>query len=273
MAISWVPKAPQEIDTRRHEFAALLDAGETATAYDATVAIGTVVINQSTFPATATSGYVDYLLAGGEGGETNLINVKIQTSAGRKLEESILLGIRPADTFGSAASPDLFPGYGDDISFGLWLASMGYTLPSDSPGPAVLRARGSAYLDSLYEEMWSGQRTDGVNQANGWPRTGASLNCTIAIADDVIPLAVVNASYRAAWLEASSPGILFGSAVTPGERVRREKVDGAVEVEYFDDGKSATGAAVSFVDPAIDGALRQFICDQSGGAFMWSLGS
>lgn len=162
--------------------------------------------------------------------------------------------------------------YGDDAGFTSWLAEQGYTLPASSPTPAVLRARGSGYVDG-YEAFWTGYRTAGVMQELGWPRAGAALNCIIAIADDVIPPAVVNASYRAAWLEASTPGILSGSATGPGQRVRREKVEGAVEVEYFDDGKSSAGAAVGFVDAAIDGALRQFICEQVGGAFLWSLGS
>jgi len=162
--------------------------------------------------------------------------------------------------------------YGTDDGFVSWLAEQGYELPATSPAPAVLRARGSGYVDS-YEAYWAGQRLAGVMQELAWPRLGAFLNCTVPVPDDLVPPAVVNASYRAAWLEASSPGILFGATVTPGQRVRREKVDGAVEVEYFDDGKSATGAAVGFVDAAIDGALRQFICDQAGSAFMWSLGS
>lgn len=162
--------------------------------------------------------------------------------------------------------------YGDDPGFAEWLAEQGYTLPSGSPTPAVLRARGSAYVDT-YEAFWSGSRTGGVVQELGWPRTGASINCRIAIPSDVIPPAVIAASYRAAWLEAVTPGVLAGPIVTPGGRVRSEKIDGAVEVSYFDDGKSSAGGATGFIDATIDGALRAFICDQKDGAFMWVLGS
>ena len=162
--------------------------------------------------------------------------------------------------------------YGTDGGLETWLCEQGYSLAADAPSSAALRARGSRYVDS-YEAFWTGYRTGGVMQELGWPRTGATLNCTIAIPDDVIPPAVVNAAYRAAWLEAVTPGILFGSATAPGSRVKREKVEGAVEVEYFDDGKSTVGGAVSFIDAGIDGALRAFICDQTGAAFLWTLGS
>lgn len=162
--------------------------------------------------------------------------------------------------------------YGTDQGLTDWLAAQGYELPDTAPSPAVLRARGSAYVDG-YEAHWTGHRAGGVVQELGWPRTGATLKCTVAIPDDVIPPAVVNASYRAAWLDAETPGILTGTAPGPGQRVKRERVEGAVEVEYFDDGKSSAGAAVSFIDAAIDGAMRQFICDATGAAFLWTLGS
>jgi hypothetical protein len=162
--------------------------------------------------------------------------------------------------------------YGDDSGFAAWLATMGHTLPADAPDPAVLRARGSAYLDGTYEGSWTGQRAGGVMQADGWPRTGAKLGCTVAIADDVIPLAVVNASYRAAWLAASAPGAL-SPAPTAGPRVKRQKVD-VIEREFFDDGKAEAGSAGGFIDPEIDGAMRAFICDgQPSGFFFASVGT
>lgn len=162
--------------------------------------------------------------------------------------------------------------YGTDAGLEAWLAANGYALPDTAPSLAVLRARGSAYVDG-YEVRWTGYRTAGVMQELAWPRTGASLNCVHAIPADVIPPAVVSAGYRAAWLEAETPGVLAGAAAPIGTRVKREKVEGAVEVEYFDDGKAALGSGPAFVDSIIDGALRQFVCDATGEAFMWSLGS
>lgn len=160
--------------------------------------------------------------------------------------------------------------YGTDQGFTDWLAEQGYTLADDAPAPAVLRARGSAYVDG-YERYWTGQRTGGVMQELGWPRAGATINCATAIPDDVIPPAVVNGAYRAAWLEAETPGILIGSAGTAGARVKRQKVD-VIEREFFDDGKAEVGSGPSFIDSQIDGLLGQFICDAKDGAFMWTLG-
>lgn len=160
--------------------------------------------------------------------------------------------------------------YGTDDGFNDWLAEQGYVLPVTAPAPAVLRARGSTYVDG-YERYWTGQRTGGVMQELGWPRTGATINCTVPIADDVIPPAVVTASYRAAWLDASTPGILTGSTVTAGARVKRQKVD-VIEREFFDDGKAEIGGGPSFIDSQIDGLLGQFICDANDGAFLWTLG-
>ncbi len=163
--------------------------------------------------------------------------------------------------------------YGDDAGFSAWLASMGYVLPVGAPAAAVLRARGSVYIDATYEPLWTGTRTDPLNQDNAWPRTGATINCTIAIPDDMIPNAVINASYRAAWIEASNPGALSG-VVTIGGRVKREKVD-VIEAEYFDDGKGVAGeTGAAFVDPMIDGWLRAFICDLGDNLLLFeSIGS
>ncbi len=161
--------------------------------------------------------------------------------------------------------------YGTDDGLTAWLAQQGYALPADAPPPAVLRARASTYVDS-YEQYWTGHRSDGVAQENAWPRTGATLNCVTAVPSDVTPIAIVTATYRAAWLEASNPGVLAGPQIAPGSRVKRQKVD-VIEREFFDDGKHAVGSGPAFVDSLIDGLLGQFICDQKNAPFVWSLGS
>lgn len=162
--------------------------------------------------------------------------------------------------------------YGDDTGFQAWLDTFGYTLPVGAPSLAVLRARGSAYVDALYGAIWSGVPTDPLAQDNAWPRIGATINCTTVIADNIIPLPVVLASYRAAYLEAVTPGILSGGA-TGGPRVKRQKVD-VIEREFFDDGAATIGNAGGFVDPSIDGAMKQFICvDDGAGFFFESIGS
>ena len=163
--------------------------------------------------------------------------------------------------------------YGDDSGFTAYLAQMGYVLPDGAPTPAVLRARGSAYLDATYEPLWTGDRTGGFMQEDGWPRTGAKLNCRAGlIPDEAIPPAVVTASYRAAWIEASAPGSLSAS-MTAGQRVAREKVD-VIEVAYHDDGAKGAGqGGVAFIDAEIDGAMRAFICEAGeSGLGLWAIG-
>lgn len=158
--------------------------------------------------------------------------------------------------------------YGDDAGFQAWLTANGYTLPGTAPALAVLRNRGSTWLDATYEPLWTGVRTDPLVQENAWPRTGATINCALAIPSDVIPNAVVVASYRAAYLEGVTDGVLTGP-IQSGPRTKREKVD-VIEVEYIDDGAIIAGGAAGFVDPTIDGAMRQFICDDGDGKFFFA---
>lgn len=161
--------------------------------------------------------------------------------------------------------------YGTDDGFTDWLAENGYVLPSGAPSANVLRTRGSTYVDG-YEAFWTGYRTGGVMQDRAWPRTGATLNCTISVPADVIPPAVITATYRAAWLEGATPGVLAGSSATPGARVKRQKVD-TIEREFFDDGARSVGGGPSFIDSQIDGLLGQFICDLKDAPFVLTLGS
>lgn len=162
--------------------------------------------------------------------------------------------------------------YGDDAGFSAWLSQYGYSLPSGAPSAAVLRARGSNYIDAAYEALWTGQRTDGVTQENGWPRTGAKLNCTVAIASDAIPATVVQASYRAAYLDAVTPGALSAS-FSSGQRVKRQKVD-VIEREFYDDGGATAGSGQGgFVDAEIDGMMRPFICNRAEKFMFQSVGS
>lgn len=163
--------------------------------------------------------------------------------------------------------------YGTDQGFQDWLDANGYTLPITAPTPAVLRLRGSTYLDATYEPLWTGTRVD-YDQDDGWPRHGAVIDCSKPIPDDVTPKSVVNAAYRAAFLEGTTAGILGGTAIKVGERVKRKKVD-VIEKEFFDDGLTTAGSGGgAFVDPSIDGAMRSFICATSDGlgAFIYSVG-
>lgn len=161
--------------------------------------------------------------------------------------------------------------YGTDVGFEDWLESMGFELPADAPDVAILRARGSAYLDGVYESLWCGHRVDGAMQELGWPRIGAFMNCITPIPADAIPPAVINAAYRAGWLIANNASA-FDVTSTTGQRVSKEKVD-VLEVGYFDDGPTEIGGGkVAALDGAIDGSMSAFVCEDEGMYGIWSVG-
>jgi hypothetical protein len=128
-------------------------------------------------------------------------------------------------------------GYGDDTAFAAFLAANGYTLPAGAPTSAVLRQRGSDYLDGLYNApvdpklpRFIGSPADPFAQERAWPRTGAQAY-GVSIATSTIPTAIITASYFAAWHEASNLGSL-NAAGSVSAMVRRAKVD-VIETEYF----------------------------------------
>lgn len=153
-------------------------------------------------------------------------------------------------------------GYGDDSGFNTWLTENGYTLSVGAPTAAVLRNRGAGYIDGVYGARFSGIPTGGFAQERAWPRTGAYAYGQ-PIGDSIIPDAVIKASYAAAWQEASSPGSLsvVGSAATA---VKREKVDGAVEVEYQANSGSWTAESLRLVLTSVEGLLQPFLTSAVG---------
>ena len=146
-------------------------------------------------------------------------------------------------------------GYGTNEGFTAYATAAGYTVPAGDIGAA--RQRGSTYIDGTYGDRFSGVPTGGVEQERAWPRTGATAYGS-ALASDIIPLRVVNTSYEAALLELQSPGSL--SAVVSGSSlVKREKVEGAVEVEYAVSDKTDLATAARPVVTVIDGLLAPLL--------------
>lgn len=153
-------------------------------------------------------------------------------------------------------------GYGEDADFDAWVAENGFTVPETAPAVAVLRQRGSAYLDGTYEAKFPGHRTEGLTQERAWPRTGAEAYRS-AIPSDMVPLAVEHASYHAALYEAQNPGAL-AVAVTASQAVKREKV-GSIEVEYFEGKDGALFSATPMLS-AVEGLLAPFFARPEVGA-------
>lgn len=150
-------------------------------------------------------------------------------------------------------------GYGSDEAFTAWAAANGYTVP-ESPSVAVLRQRGSAYLDALYgakmnAPRFSGQPTGGFAQERAWPRTGAEAY-GVAIPSDEVPAAIEQASYFAGWHEANNPGSLQVAA-TAARSVKRKKID-VIETEFFEgSGDAVADATVRLA--AVEGLVAPFL--------------
>lgn len=161
-------------------------------------------------------------------------------------------------------------GYGGDSEFNNWLTENGYALPVDAPSPAVLRNRGSQYIDAVYGSRFLGSVVD-AEQERQWPREGAIVNGKL-IPSNVVPVAVIHASYYAALQEANEPGSLsvVGSAASA---VTAEKV-GQIEVRYANAQSDGTASAITPLISIVDGMLAPFLRDDSLQCFgIWSVGS
>lgn len=145
-------------------------------------------------------------------------------------------------------------GYGEDNGFTAWLADNGLTMPEGALAVAVLRQRGSSYIDGLYGPKFSGQPTGGLAQERAWPRTGAEAFGQ-SIPTDTIPNAVIQASYAAAYQEAIRPGSL-SVAVTAAGTLKRKKI-GPLEKEYFEGSGDVVADGILKLS-AVEGLLAPF---------------
>ncbi|MGN6146898.1 MAG: DnaT-like ssDNA-binding protein [Mesorhizobium sp.] len=155
-------------------------------------------------------------------------------------------------------------GYGTDEAFATWMTENGYSLSEDTPDAAVLRQRGSSYIDATYGPRFTGVPAD-PTQDREWPRTGAYIFGT-ALADSVIPNRVVEASYRAAYIAATNPGAL-SVVIDPNRMVKRQKVD-TIEREFFEPGAGVKGVLTASVSSDIEGLLAPLLTPVSGPAIM-----
>lgn len=150
-------------------------------------------------------------------------------------------------------------GYGSDAEFQAYAEARDKYDPALAQGTlAGARQRGSDYLDAMYEDRFPGNPTGGADQERAWPRTGATDRYGNAIGPGVVPQRIVNASYEAALIEIVSPGAL--SAVVSGTSlVKRERVEGAVEVEYAVSENTVLATAIRPVASAIEGMLTPLL--------------
>lgn len=153
-------------------------------------------------------------------------------------------------------------GYGDDQGFADWLAAQGLTLPTGA-NPATLRAAGSAYVDAAYGYMLTcSRRTGGWAQELEFPRTGHYVNGQL-LPSDLVPQSWIYASYRAAYLNAITPG--WSTNAVDGSRLTKtEKVD-VISREFFAPGDAYISdvAPGMPVDSIINGMVLPFLCSKA----------
>lgn len=157
--------------------------------------------------------------------------------------------------------------YGTEQGFSDWLSAQGLTLPPDAPAPAVLLQVGSSYVDAAYGyRLTCSRKTGGWEQELEWPRTGHYVNGQL-VPSDLIPQPWIYASYRAAYLNAVTPG-WSTDQVTPGRITKRERVD-VIEREFFTAEQAGGGgdAAPGFPsDAVINGMVLPWLCSQGRSA-------
>lgn len=153
-------------------------------------------------------------------------------------------------------------GYGTRADFTTYAETAGYVFPdgtTDAQKDAAMQ-RGSLVIDR-YEPKFSGRRTGGFAQERAWPRTGATTYYGEAIPPDTVPVAIVNASYEAAFLELTNPGSL-SPVVTGNAAVKSEKV-GQIQVEYAASSSTSVADMIAMATPVvtvIEGLLWPFLC-------------
>lgn len=154
-----------------------------------------------------------------------------------------------------------------------WLTDQGYSLPSTVP-PEQLLQRGTNYIKAVYGSQFCGVPTGGVAQVDPWPRTGAKYY-GVEIPSDLVPPDVEQAVYRAAFLEATLPNGLT-LTLEAGKRIKRQKVEGAVEREFFDDASLIENGSGLFIqDGQIKGLLEPYLCKDTGDQYLqglWTIG-
>ena len=145
---------------------------------------------------------------------------------------------------------------------GLVFVITGGTNEADAESAA---RRATVWLDGAYRGRFTGRRTNGRKQALEWPRVNAhDQQCPPDyIESDEIPQEIVDACCEAAIREKAAPGALSPD-VTPGTIAKRERVEGAVEVEYVRAGGVVDQRPVATV---IDDILGSLLGARSSGLF------
>jgi hypothetical protein len=158
-----------------------------------------------------------------------------------------------ANSYGSLADANTYlAGYGR----GDWVDG------DDELKEPALR-RGTTYIDGHYGTMFPGTRTHGREQALAWPRKNAKDVELNPIAEDSIPIEIINATFEAAYREFVAPYSL--SPDYSSSRVQKRVSVGPISVEY--ETPESSGVGVVPVSTTIDDILSSlFTVTGSGGS-------
>ena len=135
-------------------------------------------------------------------------------------------------------------------------ARFGLTLPVDDTEAEAALRNGAVYI-GLQEPMMCGSRVSPLQELS-FPRHGVTLY-GYPVAADSIPAQVIRAQVIAAVEYGKGTDV---RASTDGRATSVERVEGAVTVQYFNNG--ATGAT-TVITAAID-ALRPLLCGLNNGS-------
>lgn len=134
----------------------------------------------------------------------------------------------------------------------------------DGPGTAAAIAaaeaaarRATAWIDGTYGPRFIGAPV-AASQALEWPRSDAAYRGE-DLPTDTIPRQIVESMCEAAIRELAEPGIMSPD-MDRGGRVKRERVEGVIDVEYMD------GAPVATTFTVIDGKLAALLQPAAGGS-------
>jgi hypothetical protein len=136
------------------------------------------------------------------------------------------------------------------------------TSPTVTGEQAIIRA--SAAIDAIYRDRFPGFKRNGRAQAMEWPRSGAYDNADEIIADDEVPVEIIQATCEAAVRELADPGSMMPD-LERGGGVRRLKA-GSVEIEY------GANALNQTTFTAIGNLLSGLIAGGSGGGLFLNAG-
>lgn len=142
---------------------------------------------------------------------------------------SVTIGANDYFVYMETADADIYLAADPDAA--TWRA-----LTSDDPKARALVAA-TRILD---RQSWAGDKTDGTDQVNAWPRTDTSID---GVDEDIVPDDIANACAELA--NAIVNGTFTATTQTTAQTKRRIKA-GTVEVEYF---RGAEGMAIPFPLP------------------------